>query len=392
MLAIACGPIAAAPPPETLRTITGTGTVGARLTVELIDTVDPITRIGTSTDGTIIITAGDRVLEQTAEGLQHRTLYAEPTDPTSLGTVSSISPRQPTGAWLATDTGLFVLQAQYVSHAPITAGMGALGTVTEATAGPFTGLWLSASNGIYRRQDESTQRYQVQGTEGSAATAAVDPLGTAAMVVANGQLFALTPGEPTPIADPGPVSGEIFGLAASNKTLWAATTQGLVRYQADATPKWSRFTLSGETIDAVAVDSLSGSTWAKSGARLFRIDADAITAFDISPGEGQLAVDHLGDVYSFTGHSLQRIEAGTPGAAVSFQTQLKPWLAQHCQRCHADFKAIDVFLPKAGTALQRVESGDMPRCEGGVICPVEGRLTADQTALLEQWIRGGTQP
>jgi hypothetical protein len=60
--------------------------------------------------------------------------------------------------------------------------------------------------------------------------------------------------------------------------------------------------------------------------------------------------------------------------------------------CHADFTDIGVFSPIAEDALQRVRSGDMPRCTGGLPCPGEQHLTADDYAVLEGWIRGGKQP
>jgi hypothetical protein len=48
------------------------------------------------------------------------------------------------------------------------------------------------------------------------------------------------------------------------------------------------------------------------------------------------------------------------------------------------------FAAKAEAALYRVQTGDMPRCTGGVPCAPAMRLT--DTLLLEQWIRTGKQP
>ena len=89
--------------------------------------------------------------------------------------------------------------------------------------------------------------------------------------------------------------------------------------------------------------------------------------------------------------SARAEEAAKPDAAKVEKGQ-KVYADKHCSMCHSDFTDIVAFTPKADSALQRVRSGDMPRCTGGVPCPADQHLTADQYAVLEGWIRGGEQP
>jgi hypothetical protein len=156
-------------------------------------------------------------------------------------------------------------------------------------------------------------------------------------------------------------------------------------------PQWTHFPLDGAALE-VSVDPVSGAAWATTATKLFKLEGATITWFDRAAGSTKLAVDRLGDVWSGRGSALVRLKAGAGTADVKFAADLRPWLMTHCSMCHADFTDVVAFTPRAEAALQKVKSGDMPRCTGGVPCAPDQRLLASQYAVLEGWIRGGKQP
>lgn len=394
LVLLACGKQPEPPPLEEKLKVNGTAAAqGSALMQEELTAAGTVSAVGMSKDGNLVLVAGDRVYELTAGELVQHNLYAEGSDPTSLGAVKAIVPRSSGGAWLAAANGLFVLDGAYVTHSPVMVGMGPLAGVTEVTAGNLNGLWLAATNGIYRRQTQETKRYRIEGWGEAANDIAADPDGSAAFAVLDDQLLLLTPGASGPAgAEPPEDIGMVHALAGAKDTLFAATTKGLYRWQRMATPQWTRFTLGDAAALDVKVDPVTGSAWVVTADGLLRLDGDSLTKFARPAGTEKLAVDRLGDVWTAKGSTLVRLKAGVSGTATSFATDLKPWLTMHCNSCHADFGDVVAFKPKAESALQRVRTGDMPRCNGGVPCSADQHLKPEAYAVLEAWIRGGKQP
>lgn len=390
----ACGTPQPPTPPEEKLKVHGTAAAqGSALMQEELATAGTVSAVGMSTDGNLVLVAGDRVYELIAGELTRRSLYAEGADPTTLGAVSSIIPRAKGGAWLASANGLFVVDGEYVTHSPVMVGMGPLSGASEVSQGNLSGLWLAATNGVYRRQASETSRYRIEGYGEAAGAIAADPDGAGALAVLGEELVLLTPGETGPAAaEPPEDVGTVNALASAKGALFAATSKGLYRWQRTATPQWARFTLGDAAASDVKVDPVTGAAWVTTSDALFRLDADALTQFARPMGTEKLAIDRLGDVWTAKGSTLVRLKAGVGAAGASFMTDLKPWLTTHCNACHADFADPVAFKPRAEAALQRVRTGDMPRCNGGVPCPTEQHLKAEQFAVLEAWIRGGKQP
>lgn len=385
-------------PPEVepkLKVISEPATRGSPLTQEMLPALGTVSAVGTSTAGNLVTVASDRVFELIAGELTRRSLYAEGSDPTSLGQVSAIIPRAKGGAWLAGANGLFVLEGSYVSHSPVMVGMGAVAGLSEVGAGGLDGLWLAATNGVYRRKTAETNRYTIEGYGEAATGIATDPEGTAGLAVLGGKLVLLTAdrsgGAPLGAEPPEDV-GTVNAVAAARGVLYAATSRGLFRWQAAATPPWSRFTLGEVAALDVEVDPVTGTAWVATDADLLRIDRDVVTSFTRPSGASGLTVDRIGDLWTANGSTLLRIKAGAGATDAKFAADLKPWLQQRCTSCHAEFADIVVFSPKAEAALQRVRTGDMPRCTGGVPCAKDAWLQPADYAVLEGWIRGGKQP
>lgn len=390
----ACG-TPALPPVEEKLTVNSTAAAqGSALMQEELTTSGTVSAVGRSADGNLVVVAGDRVYELTAGELTQRNLYAQGTDPTSLGAVSAIIPRAAGGAWIASANGLFVAEGSYVTHSPVMVGMGPLAGASEVSTGTLRGLWLAATNGVYRRQTAETARYRIEGYGETAGAIATDPDGSGAFAVLGDQLVLLTPGEAAApaAAEPPEAVGTVNAVAGAKGTLFAATSKGLYRWQRTATPQWTRFTLGDAAALDVKVDPVTEGAWVVTADSLFRLDVDSLTKFARPAGTERLAVDRLGDLWTAKASTLVRVKAGAGAASSSFATNLKPWLTQHCTSCHADFGDVVAFKPRAESALQRVRTGDMPRCTGGVPCPTASHLKPEQYAVLEAWIRGGKQP
>jgi hypothetical protein len=374
--------------------VSAAATQGGALTQEELAAPGPVAAVGMSTAGNLVLVADGRVYERIAGELVRRSLYAQGTDPTSLGTVSAIVPRAKGGAWIAGDNGLFVVDGTYVTHSPVMVGMGPVAGLTEVAQGNLNGLWLAATNGVYRRQTAETFRYNIEGYGEVASGVAGDPDGAGAFAVLDGKLVLLTPGEAaTPAAaEPPEDPGKVNAVAGAKGALYAATARGLFRWVRTATPAWTRFTLGDTEALDVKVDPVTQAAWVVTADALIRIDGDQATSYARPAGTQSLAVDRIGDLWTAKASTLVRVQAGAGSAEAKFATDLKPWLQQRCTSCHADFADPVAFSPKAESALQRVRTGDMPRCTGGVPCPQTQWLMPADYAVLEGWIRGGKQP
>lgn len=394
VIAVACGkpadPVVEEPK---LKTLTAAATAGAALMQEELTAEGAVTAVGTSSQGNLVMVAADRVFELTAGELVKKPLYAEGLDPTSLGAVRHVIPRSAGGAYLAAEHGLFVLDGAYVTHSPVMVGMGPLSGASEGGKGALMGLWLAASNGVYRRQTTQTDRYSIEGFGEEAKAIALESDGTAALAVLGGKLVLLTSGAAGLAAELPPEDvGAVNAVAAGKGVLFAATVNGLYRWQSAATPKWSRFTLGGAAAEDVQLDPVTGSVWVQTASDLLRIDGDELVKYARPAGTSLLAVDRLGDLWSAKASTLVRLKAGAGSTDAKFAADLKPWLQTNCIACHADFADPIAFAPRAEAALQRVRIGDMPRCLGGVPCAASEHLKPEQYAVLEGWIRGGKQP
>lgn len=394
MVLAACGTPEAPPPPvEKLKVNSTAAAQGSALMQEELTATGTVTAVGMSADGNLVLVAGDRVYELIAGELTRRSLYAQGSDPTTLGAVSTIVPRASGGAWLASANGLFVVDGEYVTHSPVMVGMGPLSGASEVSTGSLNGLWLAATNGVYRRQTAETFRYRIDGYGEAAGAIAADPDGAGALAVLGSELVLLTPGEMGPAAaEPPEDVGTVNAVASAKGALFAATSKGLYRWQRTATPQWTRFTLGDAAAVDVKVDPVTGAAWVVTADALLRLDVDALTTFARPAGTEKLAIDRLGDLWTAKAATLVRVKAGVGATTSSFMTDLRPWLTTNCTSCHSDFSDIVAFKPKAEAALQRVRTGDMPRCNGGVPCPTEQHLKPEQFAVLEAWIRGGKQP
>ncbi len=389
---LACG----SPPPPAPVELTRVEDAPARgdaLAVEKVSAPASVDGLGGTNAGSVALFAGGRVYEWIGGRLEPRTLYAVGSDPTSLGAVHAIAPRHSGGAWVAAESGLFVLDGLYVSRSPLPGASGPVRSAIEAKEGLLAGLWLAADAGLYRRTPDALEKYQLLDSTAAPRAIAVDAQGSSAFVLAGDQLFLLTHLDGKLVSETPPLElTGVTAVGAGKGRLYAACEQGVLEWSAGKSPAWTLYTLGGQAARALAVDALSGAAWIRTDADLVKLEDGALTAHSAPALSGvteRMALATSGDLWLARAAELHRFKIGVGSVDVTFDRDLKPWLTTNCTRCHADFTSYEVFAPKAEAALAKVKAGDMPRCSGGVVCPVEQRLSAEQYAVLEGWIRGG---
>jgi hypothetical protein len=394
VLIVGCGSAPKPPPPApTFSTVSGAPQSGTALQSEQLMLATDIRKFGVSSQGTLVVSLDDSTYEYTGGVLVERTLYAETGEPTSLGAVSSIGPRAGEGAWLAAANGLYELDGFYLTLSPQMPGQ--VRAAYEQPSGLMQGLWLATDQGLVYRTTAATNAFTIDGDK-DVSQIVVEPMGDDAFAVFGGTLYRLTLTGDSMTAEQVPMTtGAVRGIAASTGNLYAATPIGLVRWNATLSPAWQVITLAADgqqlSLDAVATDPVSGTVWALAGSQVIEVDGTTRTSYPQGVGNS-IAVDQLGDVWLMNGAQLTRLQSTVSGTAVSFASQVQPFISANCTTCHADFTTYDVFKTKAADALRRVSSGDMPRCTGGIPCAADQHLKPDQYSVLEQWIRGGMQP
>lgn len=353
-----------------------------------------IDTLGVTQDGHPIVVAQDRVYELVAGALEWRPLYSE--DGTTLDDVTAVAPRHEGGAWIAASGKLFVLDDLYVLATPLALDAGAIHAIHDVAEGPLAGLWLATDSGLFRRTDRALETWTIPDVQSTVTDLAIDPTGYFGLAIADGTFVTLEADGTAVVTDRDAVDlGEVKGVAASMGAVWAAGTKGVLRFALFETKPYRHYLLgSGGNLLAVATDPVTGTPWFRSATQLFEIDGPTINAYPMaSSNVPRIVVDTLGHVFVANGETLMRNGDMPSESATSFERDVLPWIQTNCAQCHGnqtqDFEDYAVFAPIAEEALSRVRRGDMPRCTGGVLCSPEQRLTAEQFAVLEQWLRDG---
>ena len=386
-VAVRCGSDDPAAPESTVATEVLSPRAGTWTETNTLTQPD-VAAIGVDAEGRLRAVAdGDTyVLEAGALALRQR--FAEPGTPTAFGAVRRIRPRLAGGAWIVTATGLWSAEELYVRFRPTELPSPGFTDVMEVGAGPLAGLWLAAPDGLYWVTETVAQRIEADRAPDRIAVS-----GDAAALLAGGDVRILTTDGDALYVEASPFSDAV-DVAATEDAVFAATRGGLYRFNTDG---WTRLALSSDptapprSIDAITVAQQD--VWVRTTDEVIRIRGMQASAFD-RVGHSAIAVDQLGDVYGVADDGVARGSTGAPqGTVTTFALDVRPWIDTHCAACHGnqtqDFRDYDVFSAVAEDALARVRTGDMPRCTGGIRCPAEDRLTADEYAVLEQWIRAG---
>lgn len=339
-------------------------------------------------DHPVVVSQG-RVLELLPGGPVTRTLFAAESDPTRLGSVHTITPRLDGGTWLASETGLFVIDAHYVWRS----GWATSATqVIERPNGGLNGLWL-VGDGLVRQRAEGGHRLVVSGLERVDALALTAD-GSRGFVTGQGVLRVLSSTDAGVVSEapvPELTLTNVRSPVAGRTLLAAQADEGLVVFDARKDPAWKLFT--GLTVRAMVADPASNALWVRTDSQLVVIDGDLARATPLDGAQGplpKLVIDAHGDVLMPVADGVLRFKTGVERLTVGFEADVGPLITRRCVTCHGWYAERATFSPLAEEALSRVRSGDMPRCENGVRC--KQPLPAVEAALLEGWVRGGKAP
>jgi hypothetical protein len=372
-------------------------------TVDALDATGGVSVLGVTSKNNVLAVSGGEIYEVDTGMLVHRSLYAESGEPTSTGEVHAITPRAAGGAWIAADNGVFLLDTLFVTKASFSTGMGPVRSTSEVSTGPLTGLWVAGDDGLFRRQGSMLTKYAIPSVDGAVLAIAVEAGGNAALALAGTDAIVLSASGGQITSDRPPLeAGAISSIAAGTGVLYAGSDTGLFRYRPDGMPKWTHFTLAadgepGKKVRALALDVAVGDLWMRTDDGVVRLSGDTLGGLDASTvGTSTvpaIAIDEVGDLWAAGGNKLEHVGTSGMTAAVTFAHDVSPWLGMHCTQCHGNetqnFQDYNVFAPLADMALERVKSGDMPRCDGGTPCPSDKHLTEMDYTVLEQWIREG---
>ena len=385
IMAGACGDSESAPPRADIPVNRQAPTVAAWTETSVLSMGQRADGVGMDAEGTVRAVQGGLTFIAEPEGLGERPLIVDEGAPSSLGEVRRIRPRVAGGAWLATDTGLWFTEGLFVRHRPTSLTSPGLTDVADIATGPFQGLWLASTAGVYwiRNGEASLLEAQRPARRLAASRSAVALLDndTVRILTADGDDIYVQDAPFTSALD----------VAATTNAIFAATETGLYRL---VDGSWLHFYLHDSIpMTVTAVVATQTDLWARTSDAIVRLADTASTRYP-SVGTGDLAVDRLGNVYAPDADGLIRASSGVIGEQTpTFTQDVLPWIETHCALCHAnqtqDFRDYDVFELVAASALSRVRSGDMPRCEGGVRCPPEQNMAAEDYAVLEAWIQAG---
>ena len=385
-------------PNSELNVVKGAGTAATFATTEALTAGGTVEAIGVSGDGHLLVLFGGQLHELTGGLLEPRSLYVGEGDPEAMGRVRRVTARVGGGAWIAAEAGLFALDDLYTFKVPLVEDAGAIEDAIEVGSGPLAGLWLATAGGLYRRNGDDVFQYGIPGLT-AATHVAIAQNGAFGVAVFGDVIATLEPSMDQILVDRPPLdTGAIHSIAAGADAIYLGTAQGIFAFDAAAATPWTQYTLaeSGSTeVLALAVDGPKNAIWARTADSAVVIENGAITSFTMAP-EGEmslLAIDAFGDVWTAKGEELARNTTTDTAESATFSEDLLPWIQERCSMCHMNqtqnFEDYEVFVEVAESALARVRSGDMPRCNGGLRCPSEERLTEDEYLVLEQWIRDG---
>lgn len=401
-----CGGGQGSPDPQSYRELSAQAAPGLWADQEALAAPVPIEALGLTSAGQVALAGASTAYVLGTGAFEARALFAEGTDPLSTGRIFGLAPRMEGGAWLAADAGVFFIDRVYTAKSGLSAAP--VRQISAVARGALRGVWFAGDDGLIHSNDGTLERLSVPGTSGAASAVAVSADGDSAFVVIGGKLALLRGGASGPItAELAPLdTGAISAVAAGAGVLYAASARGLIRWRSADSPSFALLTLapSGQAPivpRALAVDGTSGAAWVLGPQAILEAKVDgSLVSFEApasllgKTSTAALAVDAAQDVWLATGSTLERHRASTSAPLdLSFDRDLKPWVTQRCAQCHsnqtADFRVYEVFAPRAETSLNRIKSGDMPRCEGGLVCPTGQRLTPADYEILEQWIRAG---
>jgi hypothetical protein len=306
------------------------------------------------------------------------------------------------GAWVLANNGLFQVASGAVLRSPLSEQVDASGLrgLDSFGSGADEELWFLTAQGVTHVAAGEARplnlRFEALGTL-PRPDAVVGEAPGEALWVAGGKAFLVE-------VDAGRATWLGEGLGTVHAWArdtggdgWLATSTGLYVHRR-AAGKIQGYTLAeaGAAAASVRDVTMSGNQVLVSvGGRVARKDGEVFRTF--GPGAAApsgVRVDAEGRTWVLRADGLAELQTAPP---VSFETKVKPFLAAHCDSCHAaggggspqipltDYATAKALAPRLSARLTATTTSPMPPAS------VE-TLTAEQVGLVLQWISEGMAP
>ncbi|MBL8954182.1 MAG: hypothetical protein JNK82_25620 [Myxococcaceae bacterium] len=310
--------------------------------------------------------------------------------------------RRSAGLFVVAEGGIFHDAMGRLLRSPLSQNISAVDVraLDDLGEGADEELWLTTTDGVDRVRAGVKTRVDLSMSGALLApdlAAAVES--GKGLVLSNGNLFSVDLGART-------AKWEAQGVPAVNAvargddgTLYLATTKGLWSRTRTGVVNVYSFAAAGEEPKAVAdVTTAFGEVLVAVDGQVAELTHAGAAGFGAlaSPKAKGIARDANGDTFVLDGPKLVKLATGR---AVSFEADVKPFMVQHCTRCHTtgaeyspvfDLASYAVVSEPAFNAkvIQRLTAngrGPMPPPDVEV-------LTSSDYAVVLRWVAGGMQP
>lgn len=363
----------------------------------------PVTMAATPTAlsfsaGELTVVTADTLFQRSASsGALAPVPVGGPGEAMSSGPVRFVSRRGADGLWVVADSGLFHPAQGRLLRSPISADLA--GVTVQAIdswgEGAAEELWLTTGSGIQHVKAAKLRAIQIEFPKLGALGVPALAIGAGpgqAVVVAKEQAFFIDLGADTAAWIAKDVGTLKAWARSEDGTVMLATSTGL--YERAKSGAVKRRTLGGAALEDVV--SVQGAVLISAGGKVARLEAGVFKTFGelAAPRARGLQVDAAGDTFALDGAVLVKLATGRP---TSFATDVKPFMAAHCNTCHVagttgspviDFGDYATAKTYSATVLKRLKAegiAPMPPANTEVL------FAADYAVVLK-WVAGGMQP
>jgi mono/diheme cytochrome c family protein len=391
LLAAACSSSA---DPEIPRTdgAPATGTLAPATSVSLGDA--QALALGT-VQGAAVVGTSKGVLRATLLGdnaVAPVPVVANAGEPNAIGAATGFARRGETGWFVVGDNGLFLDAASALAPSPLTASLtGRKVRGLDVTgAGDGEALWFSSDDGAFVRRGSSLSTLAISSGK---VEAAVGIDAHRALLFGGGTTWEAD-------IDTGGLRRVGVGLGAVHGfdhdvdgTVYVATDAGLLVRTPSGDLSVRTFAAPGapaRSVSSVSV-GLDGLA-AVVGTDVVVVGGSGSQVVGTASAGAKLAFDANGDLWVAAEGKVSRLAAGKP---VSFERDVKPFMTQRCQSCHASgaggapIRAFDTYETSkaaAGEIVKRLRADARPVMPP----PSRGKLTPADYRVVVRWALTGT--
>jgi mono/diheme cytochrome c family protein len=364
-----------APSPGALAPSTSVSTGDAQAIT--LGTVQGVTVVGTSKGVLRATLLGDNTVAPVP-------VVASAGEPTAIGAATGFARRGDTGWFVVGENGLFLDASSGLVPSPFSASLSGkkVQSLDVTGAGATEALWFSGADGAFVRRKNALVTLAVSSGKVEAAVGIDDHR---ALLFGGGNAWEAD-------VDTNALTRVATGVAPvrgfdreSDGTVYVATDAGLLVRAPKGDLRVRTFSAQGQPPRAVSAVSVGlGGVAAIAGSDVVVVDDRGATVVGTASAAGsKLAFDANGDLWLAAGGALTRLAAGKP---VSFERDVKPFMSQRCQSCHASgaggaparaFDTYEVAKAAAPEIVKRLRAENrpvMPPPSMGILSPADYRV------------------